>query len=133
MNCTGDARIIGPDKHLGQQTDLVVGSALFGQFLGQGNDIVMDVTVVLTGGDDAVGLSDSPVFIKLIPVVEDTSGNLHCSGSATCPMCYPLAGFLPVAAQQLINEEDGVLDHMGALHQLSNIVHKGVVTDRLQA
>ncbi len=87
MDRTGYTGVVGTHQHLGVFADLG-GVHSLGVKLGDERlQIVMDVGVILTGGDDAVGARDLPEGVDFVVVVENPAGASiaptpsHSSGS----------------------------------------------------
>jgi len=68
MHRAGDARIIGPDEHLGEELDVPVLLSFLRVLLGQRHEVVLDIGVVLARGDHAVTLDDPAFLVELIAV-----------------------------------------------------------------
>ena len=95
MHRAGDTRVVGPDEHLCKELDVPVLGALGCLPGSKGVQVMLDVGVVLAGGDDAVAMGDPAVFVKIIGMIQNASRNFHCANAEAAFWRDGLARFLP--------------------------------------
>jgi hypothetical protein len=69
MHRTRYAWIVGADEHLGKELDVPVLLTLPGILLSQRRQVMLDVRVVLGGGNDAVRFDEPSVLVELIIMI----------------------------------------------------------------
>lgn len=79
----GDAGVVGADEHDAELFGLLFGAAFGERLFCKGVEVVVDVGVVLGGGDDAVGLDDLAFVVGLHVVVEDASRGFDGAGGSS--------------------------------------------------
>jgi len=93
----------------------------------------VDVGVVLGGRDDAVGFDHFALLVGLHVVVKHASRGFDGSGGGSGFWFVSNAEVVQVVVEQLVDDRFGAGYDVVALDELGDVVHEGVVADRLEA